>query len=187
MQDQFTASVKAKMQKALEVTKNDLGGIRTGRATPALIENTTIAAYGGSTKMKVMEMATISVGDLRTLLVQPYDPATKDEIVKGIQESNSGLTPVVEGEHIRISIPALTEERRQEYLKLAHAKLEAGKVMVRQIRHEEMARVKRAQDAKEITEDERKRDEKHIQEVTDEIIAEIESLGDLKEKELMQL
>lgn len=187
MSDQFTASVRAKMQKALEVTRNDLGTIRTGRATPALIDNIIISAYGGTTKMKLMEMATITAQDNKNLLISPYDPATHDEIIKGIQENHNGLNPVSDGEQIRISIPPLSQERREEYLKLAKAKLEAGKVMLRQIRHEEMARAKRAEDAKEISEDDRKREEKQIQEVTDEMVKELDSMEKAKEQELMQI
>ncbi len=187
MDDELTTQVRSKMHKALEVTKNDLGSVRTGRATPALVEQISISAYGGSQKMKIMEMATITTGDNKTLLIHPFDPATHDEIIKGIQEANTGLNPVSEGEQIRITIPGLTEERRQEYLKLAKAKLEAGRVMIRQIRHEEMARLKRSFEAKEITEDERKRHEKLYQEVTDEMIAEIDQLGEMKEQELLQI
>jgi ribosome recycling factor len=137
--------------------------------------------------MKVMEMATISATDNRSLVIVPFDPSTREEIIKGIQESNAGLTPISDGEQIRITIPPLTEERRQEYLKLARAKLEAGRIMIRQIRHEEMAKLKRTFEAKDITEDDRKRLEKQYQEITDEMIGEIDRLGDLKEKELMQI
>jgi ribosome recycling factor len=187
MDDQYTAGVKSKMLKALDVTKSDIGTVRTGRATPALVENIIIPAYGGSQKMKVMEMATISATDNRSLVIVPFDPSTREEIIKGIQESNAGLTPISDGEQIRITIPPLTEERRQEYLKLARAKLEAGRIMIRQIRHEEMAKLKRTFEAKDITEDDRKRLEKQYQEITDEMIGEIDRLGDLKEKELMQI
>lgn len=187
MDDQYTSELRGQMQKALEVTKTDIGTIRTGRATPALIESMIISAYGGSQKLKVMEMATITTQDNRTLLVSPFDPSTKEELFKGIQETNSGLTPVIDGEQIRITIPPLSEERRQEYLKLAKAKLEGGRIMIRQIRHEEMAKLKRAFEAKEITEDDRKRGEKHLQEVTDAMISEIDNLGAQKEKELMQI
>lgn len=175
------------MLKALEVTKADLGTIRTGRATPALVEHIEIMAYEGSQKMRVRDMATITASDTQTLLIQPFDPATKEEIVKGIQEANVGLSPVIDGEVIRITIPPLSQERRQEYLKLAKAKLEAGKVMIRQIRHDEMAKLKRSYEAKETTEDDKKRLEKQIQGVTDEMVSEIDHLGSLKEQELMQI
>ena len=185
--DEFTSQIRAKMLKAFEVTKQDLATIRSGRATPSLVENIIISAYGGTQKMKVMEMATISATDTKNLVIAPYDPSTKDEIIKSLQEANTGLNPVSDGEQIRISIPPLSTERRQEYLKLAKAKLEAGKVMIRQIRHEEMGKVKRAFEAGETIEDERKRREKHLQEATDEMIAQLDNLGGAKEKEMMQI
>lgn len=187
MTDQFTTSVKPKMLKSLDVTRTDLGTIRTGRATPALVENIVVSVYGGSSKLKIMELATIMVADNKNLVITPYDAATHDEIIKGIQEANTGLSPVSDGEQIRITIPALSAERRAEYLRLAKVKLEAGKVMLRQIRHDEMSKIRRAFAAEEISEDDCKRYEKHIQEVTDEMVLEVDKLGEAKEKELMQI
>jgi ribosome recycling factor len=188
MADQYLAQIKDRMTKAVDVTREDLATIRTGRATPVLVENIDIMAYGGSQRLKLREMATITSSDARTLVIVPYDPSVKDEIIKGIQEAKAGFTPVAgEGNDIRITIPALTEERRQEYIKLAHAKLEAGRIMVRQIRHDEMSKLKRAYEAKEITEDDRFRTEKQIQEITDEMVGEIDSMGQRKEEELMQI
>lgn len=187
MPDQFTEAVRAKMAKAFEVTKNDLGTIRTGRATPALIENIVISTYGGSQRLRVMELATITATDTKSLVISPFDPSTKEEIIKGILESNTGLNPVSDGSEIRITIPPLSQERRAEYLKLAKAKLEAGRIMIRQVRHEEMVRLKRSFEAKEITEDDHKRFIKVLQEITDEMIAEIDHIGEMKEKELMQI
>lgn len=175
------------MFKALEITKADLGTIRTGRATPSLVDNVVIVAYSGSQKLKIREMVTISAPDVQSLILHPFDPSTKEDIVRGIFESNLGLNPIIDGEMIRISIPPLSQERREEFLKLAKAKLEAGKVMIRQIRHDEMSQLKREYDNKEITEDDKKRFEKQIQEVTDEMIAEMDHLEHLKERELMQI
>ena len=179
--------VRTKMLKAIDVLKGDLGTIRTGRATPALVENTIIHAYGGTQHLKVMEVATIATADHQTLVLTPFDQSIIGEIVKGIMESSVGLNPVIDGNIIRISIPPLSEERRGEFVKLMHQKLEGGKVMIRQIRHEVMADIRRKSLAHEIAEDEKSRLEKQIQEITDEMIAEIEVLGDQKEKELMQL
>lgn len=178
---------REKMRKALEITKNDLTSIHSGRATPALIENMMIVAYGGSQRLKLQEMAIITTGDSKTLLISPYDPSIIQEIEKGIQEANVGLTPVVDGELIRISIPPLSEERRQEYIKLAHAKLEAGRIMVRQIRAEAMKDLKLAEADKTISEDEQKHGERLVQELTDEMIAETDALGERKEAELLQV
>ncbi len=186
MDDQNTVQLKAKMIRALEITKNDMATVRTGRATPALIDQLEILAYGGQ-KMKLREWATISTPDAKTLYVHLFDPSTREDIIKSILEANVGFTPVAENNDIRISIPPLSEDRRQEYIKLARAKLEAGKIMIRQVRHEEMADLKREFEAKQITEDDKKHFEKIVQEITDEMIAELEYLGELKEKELMQI
>lgn len=187
MDDQYTSEIKAKMLKALEVTKTDLATIRTGRATPALVEHIEIAAYGGTQMLKLQELATITSHDTKTLVIHPFDPTTRDEIVKGILEANIGLSPLPEGSEIRINIPPLSADRRQEYLKLARAKLEAGRIMIRQIRHEEMSELKRDFGSKVVTEDDKKRGEKVIQELTDAMIGEIDHLGELKENELMQI
>lgn len=178
---------REKMKKALEVTTNDLSSIRSGRATPALIEHVVVSVYGGSQRLKMMELATITTMDARTIVIAPFDPSIVAEIEKGLMEANIGLTPVIDGEIIRISIPALTQERRQEYLKLAKTKLEAGRVMIRQIRQEMMKDVKRLESERAISEDQQKQGEKLIQELTDEMIAEIDSLGEKKEAELLQV
>src|SRR4030042_2282141 len=136
--EQILSPAHEKMRKALEISKNDLSSIRSGRATPALVEHMVIAAYGGSQHLKLMEMATITTMDAKTLGIAPYDPSVIVDIEKGILEANTGLTPVIDGEIIRISIPPLSEERRLEYIKLAKAKLESGRVMIRQIRQEAM-------------------------------------------------
>lgn len=176
-----------KMQKALEVIHQDLQTIHTGRATPALIENVILVVYGGSQKLKVAELATIATSDPRTLVITPFDPSIIEEIQKGLLEANIGLTPVLEGEVIRITIPSLSEERRHEYIKLAKTKLENGRVMIRQIRHEMMGDLKRMFEAKEISEDDRRRNENDLQELTDKYISEIDERGRRKEEELLQV
>ncbi len=176
-----------KMQKAFEIVRQDLLSVRTGRATPALIENISVMVYGGTQKLRIMELGTIFVSDPRTLTVTPFDPSITQEIQKGILEANIGLTPVVDDEVIRISIPTLSEERRQEYIKLAKQKLEAGKIMIRQVRHEMINDLKRAFEAKEISEDDLRRYEKELQEITDRFISEIDELGRKKEEELLQI
>lgn len=187
MIDAILAKSRDHMKKAFEVTMGDLGSIRSGRATPALVENIAISAYGGSQKLRVMEMATITTVDAKTLVITPYDPSTIAEIEKGIGTANSGLVPVVDGELIRITIPPLSTERRQEYMKLAKAKLESGRVMIRQIRHEAMRSLQKEADDKTISEDQQKHGERLVQELTNEMIAEIDSLGTKKEAELMQV
>lgn len=175
------------MQKALDISKQDISSIRSGRATPALVENIIVSAYGGSQKLRILELATINILDVKTITVTPYDPATISEIEKGIQDAHVGLSPLKEGEYIRISLPPLSEERRLEYLKLAKAKLESGRVMIRQIRHEAMKELQKLADTKFLTEDQMRHEEKQIQLLTDELIAEIDMLGERKEAELMKI
>lgn len=187
MIDTILNSTKDRMKKAVEVTTQDVSTVRSGRATPALVETIVIAAYGGSQRMKVMEMATISVPDTKTISIAPYDISTIHEIEKGIQEANTGLNPVVDGEMVRITIPPLTEERRKEFIKLVKTKIESGKVMVRQIRQDAMHEVKREVDEKTMNEDQKKTAEKLIQEETDKVINELTALETKKEAELMQI
>lgn len=179
--------VRAKMYKAIEVLKGDLGTIRTGRATPAVVEHIIIHAYGGTQKLKVMELATIAATDPHTLVLTPFDQSIIGEISKSIMEANVGLNPVIDGNVIRIAIPPLSEERRGEFVKLMHQKLEGGRIMIRQIRHDVMGDIRRKSLAHEVAEDEKIRLEKQIQEITDEMMAEIEVLGEHKERELMQI
>ncbi len=186
MDDKTTTQTKAKMLKVLDITRTDLSTIRSGRATPALVDHIEIMAYG-TQKMKVQELATVTTSDTKTILIHPFDPSTQEDIIRGILEANVGLTPVSENADIRISIPSLTAERREEYLKLAKTKIEAGKIMIRQVRHEEMNVSKRRLESNEITEDEKDRIDKNIQELTDEMIAELDHFQELKEKELRQI
>ena len=179
--------LKQRMQKALQVIHEDLATIRTGRATPALVENVSIPAYEGTQHLKVKEMATISTDGARMIIIAPFDPTILRDIEKGINSANLGYTAAPDGNILRISIPPLTSERRDEYIKLAHVKIEGGRVMVRQIRHDMMSDIKRQFEAKELSEDEKKRLEKDVQMVTDEMMAEIDVLKKKKEDELMQI
>lgn len=180
-------TAKFQMQKIVEVIKNDLSTVRTGRASPSLVENITINAYGGTQKLRVMELATISSSDPQTIIITPFDASIIDEIQKGIMETNVGLTPVVDGLLIRISIPPLSTERREELVSLVNQKLEGGRIQVRQVRHEVMEGIKKQLNAKEIGEDEVFRLEKEVQNLTDKTIEAVDDLGKKKEEELMQI
>lgn len=182
--DPLAASTKKRIEKVLEVIKGDLSTLRTGRATPFLIENLVISVYGGSTKLKIMELATVGVTDARTLVLTPFDPSIIQEIQKGIQEANIGFTPVIDGHIIRISIPQLSQERREELIKAMKHKLENGKIMVRQARHEAMIEIKKEFEGRE---DDVKRLEKEVQKLVDETMEIIEEFGKQKEKELLQI
>lgn len=187
MDPQFIPSMKDKMGKAMHMLSEDLGTIRTGRATPALVENLVISAYDNTAHLRLKEMATITTDGPRMLIIAPFDPAVLRDIERSLNTGNLGYSGSVDGNMIRISIPALTDERRQEYIKLAHVKLEGGRVMIRQVRHEAMAQLKHKFEAKEIGEDEKKNLEKDIQAATDKFMAEIEVLRENKERELREI
>jgi ribosome recycling factor len=187
MDRQLLATVKEKMLRAIHMLQEDLGTIRTGRATPVLIENVIIPAYDNTQHLKVKEMATITTEGPRMLIVSPFDINVIRDIERGINSANLGFSATADGNIIRINIPSLTAERRDEYIKLAHTKLEGGRIMVRQVRHEVMADLKRKFEAKEISEDDKKWLEKEIQTLTDEMMAEVEVLREKKEKELQEI
>lgn len=187
MIDALLNQTRDRMKKAIEVTAGDLSSIRSGRATPALVDHIVIAAYGGSQRLKVMELATITTMDAKTLVISPYDPSIIGEIEKGIQEANTGLTPVVDSDIIRITIPPLSQERRGEYIKLASAKVEGGRIMVRQVRQDAMRQTKKLAEHGEISEDDQSHTEKKIQEFTDEMVADLDGLLERKEAELLQV
>lgn len=173
------------MKKALDVLISDISTVRTGRAAPSLVENIVVSVYGGSAKMRVMELATVNASDSQTLVVTPFDASILGEMQKGIMEAQVGLNPSNDGQVIRISIPPLSEERRQELIHHMKQKLENGKIMVRQIRHEAMDAVHK--NSEDLGEDESRRFEKEVQTVTDEFIAQIDSIGKKKEEELMAI
>lgn len=179
--------VRKNMQKVLDMLKTDLSTVRTGRATPSLVEHIVINAYGGTQRLKVMELATINASDPQTLVLTPFDPSITLEIQKSILEANVGLNPVIDSTIIRISIPPLSEERRRDLTHLMRQKLENGRIMVRQVRHEAMTSVKKDYNDKAISEDQMVHSEREIQRTTDEIIAEIDTMGKKKEEELLQI
>ena len=181
------ASIKSKMQKVVDIVVSDISSIRTGRATPTLVEDLIISAYGGQQKLRINELATISTTDARTIVIDPWDKTVIGEIRKGILSANIGLNPIIDGEIIRINLPMMTSEDRKEYIKLLSTKLESGKVMIRQIRGEIMKSIKRGFEEKEITQDEKFIQEKRLQEITDEFVGKIEEIGKKKEQELLEV
>ena len=180
-------TTKLQMGKIVDVIKTDLSTVRTGRATPSLVENIAINAYGGTQRLKVLELATIGVSDSQTIVITPFDASIIEEIRKGIMEANVGMNPVVDKELIRISIPPLSGERRQELVTLVNQKLEGGRIQVRQVRHEAMDVIKKQFNDKEISEDDVMRLEKEVQNLTDETIKTIDELGKKKEEELLSI
>jgi ribosome recycling factor len=179
--------IPLKMHKVLEFVKADVATVRTGRATPALVESIIINAYGGTTQMRIVELAQVSVSDPQSLLIAPYDQSIIGDIRRDIVAANVGLTPVIDNSVIRIAVPVLTEERRLEYVKMLHKKLEDGRVKIRQVRHDKMNELKREAEEGELNEDDRKRLEEEIQKLTDKMMEEIEEMGKVKEAELLKI
>ena len=175
------------MQSALNVVVTDISGIRTGRAAPSIVENIVVPAYGGTQRLRIMELATISAPDPTQIVISPWDKSIIGDIRKGIMEANVGLNPSIDGEIIRISVPSLTTEDRDKYVKILSAKLEGGRVMIRQIRADVMHEIKKKFESKEITEDEKFGQEKRLQELTDQFIDRIEEVGEKKKAELLQI
>ncbi|BCX14987.1 MAG: ribosome-recycling factor [Patescibacteria group bacterium] len=181
------SQVRSKMQQIFDLVASDIASIRVGRATPSLVEDLSVLVYGGQQKMKVQELATIYVIDPQTLEIDPWDKSIIGEIRKGIIAAGVGLNPIIAGEKIRISIPPLTTEDRENYLKLLSAKLESGRVMIRQIRAGFLKDIQKWFEEKQISEDEKYADEKRLQEITDEFIEKINNQGEKKKEELTQL
>jgi len=183
--DEITKVTKANMDRAYEVLHRDLTTIRSGKASSQMVESIEISAYGGSARLKVMELATISVPDPKTIVISPFDLSVLGDIERGINDSNLGINPVVTDDLIRLSVPPLTEERRLEMVKMVNQKCEGGKVMIRQARQESMHEVKKMNEQGHTSEDEVGRAEKEIQNLTDEYMKKIDDLRSQKEKELM--
>lgn len=179
--------ISSKMQKVVDSVVSDISGIRTGRATPSLVENIMVPAYGGTQTMRVLEVASITAPDTSMLVISPWDKSIIGDIRKGILEANMGMNPSIDGEVIRISFPPLTTEDREKYVKLLSAKLENGKVLIRSVRADEMHEIKKKFEAKEITEDDKKDDETKLQELTNLYIGKIETVGEAKKQELLTL
>ncbi len=174
-----------KIEQALHHFKMEIAGIRAGRANPGLIENVSVDVYGS--KMKLVEVGNIAAPQPTLLTIQVWDASILDNVIKAIQEANLGLNPSSEGNLIRLPIPSLTEERREEFIKLLHQKMEAAKVEIRQIRQDFRNEWKNKSDGGEFGEDEFFRREKELQVLVDKKILAIESLRKAKEEELTQI
>jgi ribosome recycling factor len=173
------------MKKAIQALQDDLATIRTGRASPALIEHLHVEAYGVSTPLN--QLASISVPEARMLLVQPWDPHLLGSIEKAIMKSDLGLNPSNDGRVIRVVIPYLSEERRKDLIKVTHKKVEDGRVAVRACRHEALSSMEKMQKDKQISEDDLKRGRDRLQKLTDTYIAKIEEVGAYKEEEILEV
>ncbi len=177
-------NLEAKMDKVVDVFVNDIASIRTGRANPALIEDVEVEAYEGQ-KMRIKELGSITAPDARTLMIQVWDQNVLKEVKNGLAAANLGFNPVVDGLVIRVSLPALTAEQRQDYLKLLSKKLEGVKVMVRNIRGGERRSLQEAEKKKEISEDQFHLGEKELQDITDRYVKKLEEISKKKEEEIL--
>lgn len=183
-QQQLLAA-EERMKKALESTRRELSGIRSGKATPSLLDTVRVDAYG--TLVPIQQVASVNAPEARLLVVQPWDKSLIKAIVRGIQQSELGLNPIDDGALIRVPLPSLTEERRKDLVKLVGKFAEEGRVHIRQVRHEVIKDVHAHQKKHEVSEDEAKRLETDVQKLTDRYIAQIEDLLKKKTAEVMEV
>ncbi len=176
---------RERMERAVEATRREFTTVRTGKATPALLDTIRVEAYGS--KMPINQVGTVSAPEPRMLVVQPWDKGLIGAIEKAVRSAELGLNPVNDGNVIRIPIPPLTEERRREMVRLLHKMAEEGRVAVRHARQEANKDIKRRQQAHEVSEDEARRQLDEIQKLTDQYIARIDELLQAKEQEVMEV
>lgn len=176
---------ESRMKGAVQALEEDLAGIRTGRASPALVERLPVEYYGAATPL--IQLASIGIPEPRSLLIRPFDPSTLRAIERAILASDLGLTPNNDGKSIRLNLPPLTEERRRDLVKVVHNRVEEGRVAVRNIRRDIMKDLREFEDEKMISEDERKRAEEELQKLTDRYIEEINATGERKEREILEV
>ncbi len=176
------AEIESSMQKAIESTQRSFNTIRTGRANTSLLDRVMVEYYGTPTSLK--SLATINTPDASTITIQPFDRKTLDIIEKAISLSDVGLTPSNDGSIIRLNIPPLTSERRQEFVKLAAKYAEEGKVSVRNVRRDAVDSVRKQEKNKDISEDEARDLQDQIQKLTDKYTAKIDELLEAKEKDI---
>lgn len=179
------SDVDYRMDRTLEAFRRDLGQLRTGRATPSLIENLAVDYYGSATPLK--QIASISAPDARAILVQPWDKAALREIEKSLQRSEMGFNPSNDGAVITVPIPPLTNQRRQEMVKLLRRKAEEGKVSMRNVRRDGLETLRRLERDKAISQDQNRRAQEQLQKVTDGHTKQIDETASAKEAEILQV
>ena len=179
------SDVDQRMDRTLEAFRRDLGQLRTGRATPSLIENLSVDYYGSATPLK--QIASISAPDARAIMVQPWDRGSLREIEKSLQRSDMGFNPSNDGNVITVPIPPLTNERRQEMVKLLRRKAEDGKVSLRNVRRDGLETLRKMERDKAISQDENRRAQDQLQKVTDGHTKQIDETASAKEAEILQV
>jgi len=181
--DDFLLEAEDKMSKTEQVVVNEFAGVRTGKASPALVENILAEVYGA--QMRLRELAGITTPEPRTLSIQPWDANSVHPIEKAILKSNLGLTPSIQGKTIRIFFPELSQERRQELVKVVRKMAEDGRVAIRHVRRDAMEQLKKHAHDSGVAEDEEKKAEKELQKLTDDYTGKIDGHLAHKEKEIM--
>lgn len=174
-----------RMRGAIQALEDDLAGIRTGRAHPALVEKLPVNYYGVPTPL--IQLASISVPEPRSLLIKPFDASSLKEIERSILTSDLGLTPNNDGKAIRLNLPTLTEERRRDLVKIVHHRVEDARIAIRNVRRDSIRDLRELEQEKLISEDDLEMGEKEMQEITDRFIEEINGIGERKEKEILEL
>lgn len=182
MDEEFDTEIyEMQMQDALEALGREFGRVRSGRASPGLVDKVAVEAYGS--EMPMDQVATISVPEARTIVIQPFDKGNLSNIERAIHKANLGVTPNNDGHVVRLNLPALTEERRREYVKVVKGKAEEAKISIRQARRDALEELKKA----DFPEDHQKRIEDEVQKMTDKFTDKIDNATKAKEKELMEV
>ncbi len=185
MIDDVLSAAKSRMEKSIEALRRELAAIRTGRATPALVYHVKVDYHGVPTPLS--QLAAISAPEARLLLIQPWDRTALGSIEKAILKSDLGINPASDGNVIRLRIPPLTEERRRELVKVVRRRTEEGRVALRNIRRDALEELRELERKKEISQDEQKRAQERLQQLTDSFMAEVEQAARDKEAELLEV
>lgn len=183
--DEILLDTESSMEKAFEYVQHEFAAVRTGKASPALVENIDVEAYGS--QMKLKQLALITTPEPRLLVIQPFDASQTQFIEKAIKESKLGINPSVDGKIIRLPIPALTEERRRDLVKGIKQMAEEARVRIRSARRDGMEALKKAKNESAITEDDQKRYEEEVQKLTDSFVKKIDDALTAKEADIMKV
>ena len=181
--DEILLDAEEKMEKSVTHLQQELHGLRTGKASPSLVENVQVEYYGASTRLR--ELAGIATPEARLIVINPYDPTARDAICRAILAANIGITPMDDGRVIRIPIPELSEERRKDLVKVAKRQSEEARIAIRNVRRDSNELVKTLQKGSKITEDERDAGVEEIQKLTDTYIKKVDDLVAAKEKDIL--
>jgi ribosome recycling factor len=184
-ENETMADAQQRMQKSVDALNREFNAVRTGRASPALVENLMVDYYG--TMMPLNQLASISVPEARTLQIEPWDKNALSEVERSILKSNLGLVPNNDGSIIRLNLPVLTEERRRDLAKLVSRKLEEGHIAVRNIRRDGVTRLRQMEKDKEIAQDEGRRAQERLQDLTDTFIGRMDAIARDKQAEVMEV